>query len=100
MRFLRGTPIRVRETVLDEAKRLVDGDRDQDYGHPSIIYARVGRVWGAILGIPDIPPATVCLMLAGMKVARHAERKKRDNLTDTAGYVRCVEMCEDLNEST
>jgi hypothetical protein len=86
-----------RKTVLDEAAALVDGPRADDYGHPSIIYAPVGRIWGAILGIPDIPPATVCLMLAGMKVGRYAVKKKRDSLVDAAGYARTVEMCESVN---
>jgi hypothetical protein len=82
------------ETILDEAKRLVANDRGADYGHPSDAYAPVGRIWGAILKIPDIPPATVCLMMAAMKIGRHSVRRKRDNLVDVAGYARTVEMCE------
>ena len=84
-----------KETVLDEAKRLVGGDRGAAYGHPSDAYAPVGRIWGAILKIPDIPPATVCLMLSAMKIGRHSVRPKRDNLVDVAGYARTVEMCEE-----
>jgi len=82
--------------VLEEAAFLVDGNRQADYGHPSVIYARVGRVWGALLGIEDIPAATVCLMLAGMKVARQSIKPKHDNGVDAAGYIRCVEMCEEV----
>ena len=87
-------------TILDEAATLVDGPRADDYGHPSIIYAPVGRIWGAILGIPDIPPATVCLMLAGMKLGRYAVKTKRDSLVDLAGYARTVEMCESVDTSS
>lgn len=87
------------ETVLTEAIRTVEGRHD-DYGHPSVVYARVGRIWGAILGIEDIPAATVCLMLAGMKVGRHSVIKKRDNLVDAAGYARTVEMCEEKAAGT
>lgn len=83
-------------SVLKTADELVNGDRAKTYGHPSLIYTRVGRVWGAILGIPDIPPATVCLMLAGMKIGRHAERRNPDNLIDCAGYCETVQMCEDV----
>jgi len=83
-------------TILEEAAMLVGGDRQDDYGHPSVIYARVGRVWGALLGIEDIPAATVCLMLAGMKVARWSIKPKRDSLVDAAGYCLTVKMCEDV----
>lgn len=82
-------------SILDEAKRLVHGQRQHAYGHPADIYARVGRVWGAILGVPDIPAKTVCLMLAGMKVAREAERPKRDNRVDAAGYMETVQLVID-----
>ena len=87
-----------RMNVLHEADRLVHGTRQGDYGHPADVYARVGRVWGAILGVPDIPASTVTLMLAGMKVARHAERKKPDNLVDGAGYMECTAMVEARRE--
>src|SRR5262245_55554273 len=83
------------ETVLLEASRIVDGRGHDDYGHPSVVYGRVGRVWGALLGIEDIPAATVCLMLAGMKLGRYSLKPKRDSLVDTAGYARTVEMCEE-----
>jgi len=91
-------------TVLDEAAALVDGPRSLEYGHPSIIYAPVGRIWAAQLSgyfgfdVPDIPPALVCQMLAGMKLGRYAVRKKRDSLVDLVGYARTVEMCEDREE--
>jgi len=92
-------------TVLDEAAALVDGPRAADYGHPSIIYAPVGRIWAALLSgrlgidVPDIPSDLVCIMLAGMKLGRHAVRKKRDSLVDLAGYARTVEMCESVETS-
>jgi len=104
MRFLRGArkPVRAPDAILEEAARLVDGDRGHDYGHPSIIYTPVGRIWAAQISarlkmnLPDLPPDLVCLMLAGMKLGRHATRPKRDSLVDLAGYARTVEMCEDV----
>ena len=61
-----------RETILDEAQRLVHGHRGADYGHPIEDYTRTGRMWGAILGIPDIDPRICCLMMAAVKVSRLA----------------------------
>ena len=81
-----------RETILEEAQRLVHGNRGADYGHPADDYARTGRLWGAILGLPDIDPRICCLMMAAVKISREVNKHKRDNLTDLAGYAECANM--------
>lgn len=81
-----------RETILQEAQRLVHGNRGADYGHPADDYTRTGRMWGAILGLPDIDPRLCALMMAAMKVSREVNKHKRDNLTDLAGYAECAAM--------
>ena len=80
------------ETTLQEAQRLVHGNRGADYGHPADDYARTGRLWGAILGLPDIDPRICCLMMAAVKISREVNKHKRDNLTDLAGYAECANM--------
>lgn len=85
-------PSEVGETILEEAQRLVHGNRGADYGHPIHDYERTGRIWGAILGIPDIDPRLCCLMMAGVKISREVNKHKRDNLTDLAGYAECASM--------
>lgn len=80
------------ETILQEAQRLVHGNRGADYGHPIDDYTRTGRIWGAILGLPDIDPRLCCLMMAAVKISREVNRHKRDNLTDLAGYAECADM--------
>jgi|SRR3990167_5579770 len=79
-------------TVFEEGRRLVYGPRQEAYGHPYDDFAATGRMWGAILGIPDIPPATVGLMMAALKIRREAYRHGRDNLVDLAGYAGAVEL--------
>jgi hypothetical protein len=86
------TQTRTDETILEEAQRLVHGNRGADYGHPIDDYTRTGRMWGAILGIPDIDPRVCCLMMAAMKVSREVNKHKRDNLTDLSGYAECASM--------
>lgn len=98
------------ETILQEAQRLVHGDRGASYGHPADDYRCTGRVWGAVLEhwlhsqgyvltrlgaevpFPDVPPRIGALMMAGVKLSREAQRHKRDNLTDLAGYAECASM--------
>jgi hypothetical protein len=80
------------ETVLEEAQRLIYGDRNTDYGHPLDDMSRTGRIWGAILGIPDVPAEKVALCMVGVKLSREVNSPKRDNRTDGAGYFGCVDM--------
>ena len=85
-------PKRQPETALQEAQRLVHGDRGAAYGHPIDDYARTGRMWGAILGIRDIDPRLCCLMMAAVKISREVNAPKRDNRVDLAGYAECAQM--------
>lgn len=80
------------ETILEEAQRLVHGNRGEDYGHPADDFTRTGRIWGAILGIPDVSPEHVGLCMAGVKISREVNAHKRDNLADLAGYAETVDM--------
>lgn len=75
------------ETLCEEAERLVYGDRQKEYGHPIEDFTRTGRMWGAILGIPDIPPENVARMMRCLKISRQVHKPKRDNLVDEIGYV-------------
>lgn len=83
---------------LDEAKKLVYGDRGEAYGHPSIDYGCTADLWRALLkrryGV-DIPitPDFACLMMVAVKLSREAGKPKPDNLVDAAGYVECAAMC-------
>ena len=88
-----------RETILEEAQRLVHGNRGADYGHPIDDYTRTGRLWGAILGVPDIDPRLCCLMMSAVKISREVNRHKRDNLTDLAGYAECAQMVAERQET-
>jgi hypothetical protein len=80
------------ETILQEAQRLVHGDRGQDYGHPIEDFTRTGRIMGAILGIPDVPPEKVALCMIAVKISREVNRDKRDNRVDMAGYAETLDM--------
>ena len=83
------------ETILQEADRLVNGDRGASYGHPIDDYTRTGRMWGAILGIGDIDPRICCLMMSALKISREVNNHKRDNLVDLTGSAQCADMVAD-----
>ncbi len=80
------------ETILEEAERLVAGDRQWAYDHPKDNCTRIGQIWGIILERDSIPPETVGLMMVGLKMARQMYKPNRDNLVDIAGYSRVIDM--------
>lgn len=88
------------ETVLEEADRIVAGDRRDDYGHPYHDFTRTGRMWGALLDdwrssdVEGVPAQLVGLCMVALKMSREVNRPKRDNRVDGAGYLKCVDLIE------
>lgn len=89
------------ESICQEADRLVSFDRQDDYGHPLDDFTRTGRMWAAILGLPTVTPQQVALCMVAVKISRECHRPKRDNRTDGAGYLKCLDLiCEKLEENS
>ena len=79
------------ESILEEAKRIVHGDRGENYGYPFEDFSRTAKIWSAILGI-NIEPEQVALCMIGVKISREVNRPKRDNIVDGAGYFETLDM--------
>lgn len=77
------------ETILEEAKRIVYGERGKDYGHPLDECGRIAAFWSIILGT-KVLAEQVPLCMVGMKISREMNRRKRDNAVDIAGYAECL----------
>jgi hypothetical protein len=86
------------ESVLEEADRLINGDRQEGYGKPLDDFGATGRIFAAILTgflgteVPDIPAEYVALMMVGVKLSRESRHHKRDNVVDGAGYLGCLDL--------
>lgn len=82
-------------SILTEAQSLVYGKRNQDYGHPLDDFDRTAAMFTALLddllkpGV-EITADRACLMMIAVKLSRQVNHKKRDNLTDIAGYAECT----------
>lgn len=74
-----------RESILEEAHRLVYGDRQEAYGHPADDYGRTAQMWTAILGVP-VTAKQAALCMCAVKISREVNSPRRDNLVDLAGY--------------
>lgn len=77
--------------ILEEATRLVHGNRGADYGHPLDDFSRTAAMWSAILGTP-VTAEQVGLCMCAVKISRQCNRPKDDNLVDLAGYAETVNM--------
>ena len=84
----------VRETVLDDAKYAVCGDRDHQYGSPEDSFERIARLWSVYLSRPLLT-SDVANMMILFKVGRNMTGvAKLDNWVDIAGYAACGADCQ------
>ena len=73
-------------SLLDEAKRTITGERQDQYGAPEDSFGLIARYWTIYLGAP-VSPRDVAHLMALMKLARaQGQGFKRDNYVDLAGY--------------
>lgn len=88
------------ESVLQEAERLVNGDRQQSYGDASESFERIADFWHAYLktklkGDAHISAKDVAAMMILLKVSRSVTCNKRDNWVDAAAYAELGSRLDD-----
>lgn len=89
-------------TITDEAKKLVEGERQKDYGNMNDSFTRIAGLWSAYTGI-TIDKYDVAKMMILMKVSRAKLTNHRDSYLDIVAYVECADRlmiidkcCEEL----
>lgn len=76
-----------RQSILDEASKLIHGDRAADYGDAHEMHQKIGDLWAAYLGLEGgIRADQVAMMMALMKISRSTSSPKFDTYVDLAGY--------------
>ena len=73
-------------SILLEAESLVNGERAKSYGPVHDNWQRTVDIYAAMTSI-KLTPEQGLLFLVAVKLAREAQRPKRDNLVDAAGYL-------------
>lgn len=72
--------------VLEEANKIILGDRRTDYGPPTESFTTIARLWSTILGT-DVQPYQVALCMIQLKVVRAMNNcEHEDSWVDIAGY--------------
>jgi hypothetical protein len=94
----------VKETVLHEAERIIYGDRERTYGHPSKNLWTIARLWTAYVDAAsdnalqgkEFTAKDVALMMILVKTARLANNDShRDSVVDICGYAALMERCDE-----
>ena len=88
------------ETVLDEAKGLVYGDREEEYSHPAVDFERIARFWRAYFqaqgqGAVNIGAEDVAKLMILLKISRLMNSYHHDSVVDIAGYALCLARLEE-----
>ena len=86
------------ESVTDEAKAIVAGERAADYGDAKESFSRIAKLWSAYTGI-EITPWDVAQMMILLKVSRAKTSRKRDTLVDIVGYTECASKLDTQHDN-
>jgi hypothetical protein len=72
--------------MSERVKEVLD-DRQKEYGSARKNFTSIGRMWGALLSVPDISPEIVALMFDAAKSVRLvANPEHEDSWIDKEGY--------------
>lgn len=82
-----------------EARKLIVGQRNADYGHPAQDFAKTAKLWSGLLltklkpGL-EITAKDALMMMVALKLSREMNKHKPDNLVDAHGYLDLLEWLE------
>ena len=81
------------KSCLEEAAKIIHGNRQDDYGTPEDSFQRIADYWNAYLchnSVTDVEHSLyakdVAMMMVLFKIAREEHQHKHDNCTDICGY--------------
>lgn len=84
------------ETILEEAQRLIYGDRHDSYGPAGESFARTGRIMGILLHLErDLTASEVAMFFIVHKLNRESYHAKHDNRVDICGYTALMDDIEE-----
>lgn len=79
---------KTRAEILQEAERIVNGEREGQYGSPEDNFGRIAGLWSAYSGA-SLTAQDVAVMMCLMKMARIKAGGTMDCWVDLAGYAAC-----------
>ena len=84
-------------SVLQEAHKIIYGDREQTYGHPDKNLKTISKMWNSYItavGQRELNAKDVAILMILLKTARLAnDPNNRDSGVDICGYAALIERC-------
>lgn len=81
------TPVKIRGAILDTAKTIINGSRQDAYGNPENNFTKIAMFWGTYKGVL-FSPHDVAVMMSLLKIARISTGSdSEDSYVDTLGYM-------------
>lgn len=87
----------VNRATADEAVALVNGDRGEAYGDPTINLTRIAGMWSAYLGGVRLSAHDVAQMMVLTKISRSRVGCRHDNYVDQIAYSLLAERACDFD---
>jgi len=93
-----GDDMRKADALLNEAKEIINGPRQDDYGNAETSFNAVAAMWSAFLG-HSISAHQVAVCMALLKAARLRNGPHKDSALDAASYFALsYELSESQND--
>jgi len=95
--------LEIPKSVFSEADEIVNGDREQTYGHPAKNLHATALMWKAHIEakydiVVPLDAFDVAWMMANLKQCRQMHMHKRDNLVDAIGYIGLEQKIREYND--
>lgn len=88
-----------RADILDSAKKIVLGHREQEYGSQENNFGLIADLWSTYINY-KVTPVDVAMMMALLKIARiRSGNAVDDSFVDLAGYAACGGEINSLNST-
>lgn len=81
------------ESILQEAEKLINGDRKDAYGSAIQNFNDIAAGW-SVLFKTKVTAEQVALAMGWLKMCRFNHKAGRDSLVDLAGYAGCIEKIQ------
>ena len=83
-------------SIIDQARDIIEGDREQTYGEPGLNLRRIADQWSTYISQKYdagiwLNEEDVCWMMVLLKMSRQINAHKEDNLVDAIGYIALIE---------
>lgn len=78
-------------SINQEADRIINGQRREDYGPADESFKNIATGWGVIFGT-DVSPHQVVLAMTWLKCCRALNGYQRDSFVDICGYAGLAEV--------